>query len=58
MLNMVLCSRSYAQLNATFEKYQAIADNDIEEAIKSETSGTLQEGFLAIGGRLVLTHGH
>ena len=26
--------------------------------LNSETSGTLQEGFLAIGGRLVLTHGH
>ena len=48
-INMVLCTRSYPQLRATFEAYMRIADNDIEDAIKSETSGALQDGFLAIG---------
>jgi hypothetical protein len=46
--NVVLCLRNYAQLRATFEKYNEIADKDIEDAIKSEVSGTLEDGYLAI----------
>ncbi len=48
-INMVLCSRSFPQLRATFDAYMRIADSDIEDSIKSETSGALQDGFLAIG---------
>jgi len=47
--NMVLCARSPAQLVATFDAYQQLTDRDIEDVIKSETSGTLQDGYLAIG---------
>ena len=47
--NQVLCSRSFAQLNVTFDKYKEIADVDIEDTIKTECSGTLKAGYLAIG---------
>jgi hypothetical protein len=46
---MLLCLRSFSQLRATFESYQRISDKGIEEVIKSEFSGSLQDGLLAIG---------
>ena len=49
VFNAVLSTRSYNQLYATFERYREISGQDIEDSIKSETSGTLQEGLLAIG---------
>ena len=45
----VLCSRSFRQLNATFDEYSKISKNDIEKAIKSEMSGNLELACLAIG---------
>ena len=49
MFNAVLCTRSYPQLSATFDKYKAIAQKDITQSIESEMSGYLKEGLLAIG---------
>ena len=55
MFNRILCTRSYPQLRATFSEYRRIAEEegeespDIEDAIKSEVSGDLQEGFLSLG---------
>jgi hypothetical protein len=46
--NIVLCSRSVCQLRATFEAYKKVAGRDIEDSIRRETSGTLQEGLLAV----------
>lgn len=46
--NMILCSRSVRQLRATFAAYKIIAENDIEDAIRSECSGSLQDGYLCI----------
>jgi annexin A7/11 len=46
--NAVLCSRSHAQLRATFDKYKAVSGKTIEQSIESEMSGTLKEGFLAV----------
>jgi hypothetical protein len=48
VFNAVLCSRSFAQLRATFDKYKAISGKDITKSIENEMSGTLKEGFLAI----------
>lgn len=47
--NLVLCTRSFPQLRATFEAYHGIAGKGIVDSITNETSGSLQEGFLAIG---------
>ncbi|XP_025079052.1 annexin A4-like isoform X1 [Pomacea canaliculata] len=46
--NRILCLRNYAQLRATFDAYKQIAGKDIEDSIKSEMSGNLEKGFLAI----------
>lgn len=35
-------------MNATFEAYKQISDNDIEKAIKKEMSGDLEKACLAI----------
>ena len=47
--NMVLCARSAAQLRATFDAYRQVTDRDIEDAINSETSAVLRDGYLAVG---------
>ena len=46
--NVILVSRSYPQLRATFEEYKKISKKDIEEALKSEMSGDLLRGMLTI----------
>ncbi|XP_076435473.1 annexin A7-like [Babylonia areolata] len=46
--NRILCLRSYPQLRATFDAYGRISGKDIEDSIKSEMSGNLERGFLAI----------
>ncbi len=40
---------SDVQLKAIFEAYEHVSKNDIEKDIKSETSGNLRQGLLAIG---------
>lgn len=46
--NRILCLRSAEQLRETFNQYKILTKKDIEDAIKSETSGNLCDGFLAI----------
>ncbi|CAF1191411.1 unnamed protein product [Rotaria magnacalcarata] len=46
----ILCNRSDAQLKAIFEAYHQFSKRDIEADIKSETSGSLRNGLLAIVG--------
>ncbi|KAK6181663.1 hypothetical protein SNE40_009474 [Patella caerulea] len=46
--NVILVSRSFAQLRATFQEYAKLANNDIDDVIKSEMSGDLKESMLAI----------
>ena len=51
--NAVLGVSSFDHLRLVFKKYQELREgNTIEDDIKSEMSGTLQEGYLAIGKRL------
>ncbi|XP_029649936.1 annexin A13 isoform X1 [Octopus sinensis] len=46
--NSILCTRTLPQLRATFEAYQELAGHSLREAVESETSGAVQEGYLAI----------
>ena len=45
----ILAIRSFAQLRATFAAYQTVSERTLIEAIENECSGTLQDGYLAIG---------
>ncbi len=47
-IQSILCTRSYPQLRATMAAYKDIAERSLEEAVKSECSGTLEDGYLAI----------
>ncbi|KAK6471657.1 annexin A13-like [Huso huso] len=44
----ILVKRNYMQLQATFKIYEQLADSDIKDAIKNETSGTLQKCYITI----------
>lgn len=46
--NQILCSQSHAQLRLVFEEYKRVAHRSIEQSIRSEMSGDLQMGMLAI----------
>lgn len=47
--NRILSLRSYPQLVATFDAYRVNHGKEIETVIKAETSGYLEDGYLAIG---------
>lgn len=47
--NAVLCAQSYPQLQAVFEEYRKLAGHDIEQAIKGEFSGDIEDGLMAVG---------
>lgn len=46
---MILCQRSYAHLRAVFEEYETLSKKGIEDAIKSEFSGDVMQGYLTVG---------
>ena len=46
--NVLLCDRSDPQLRAIFNEFAKSTGKSIEESIKSETSGDIQKGLLAI----------
>ncbi|XP_069813239.1 annexin A13 isoform X2 [Dendropsophus ebraccatus] len=46
--NVVLATRNYMQLRATFAAYEILHGKNIEDAIKSETSGDLKKAYLTI----------
>ncbi|ESN97907.1 hypothetical protein HELRODRAFT_185883 [Helobdella robusta] len=48
VFNSILCTRSFPQLRATFEKYRALCGKGIIDSIKSEMTGTLETGFCAL----------
>lgn len=48
-INSILCVRSFDHLRAVFDKYEELSEGtSLEDAIKSETSSDLQDGFLSI----------
>ncbi|WP_411026858.1 annexin, partial [Salmonella sp. s55044] len=46
--NRILVMRNYSQLKAIFDAYNDIAGDDIENAIRGECAGDLQDGYLAL----------
>ncbi|XP_044150831.1 annexin A13 [Bufo gargarizans] len=46
--NVILATRNYMQLQATFKAYEILHGKNIEDAIKSETSGNLKKAYLTI----------
>ena len=47
--NMILCSRSFCQLQQVFLEYHRLTGRDFEDVIKSEFSGDIENGLRAIG---------
>jgi annexin A7/11 len=47
--NRIFATESFPHLKAVFEEYQRITGHDLEKAIKSEMSGSVEKAFLAIG---------
>jgi len=46
--NVILAQRSFAQLELIFSEYEKLSEKGIEAALKSEMSGDIEDGMLAI----------
>jgi len=49
---MILCSRSFCQLQQVFLEYHRLTGREFEDVIKSEFSGDIENGLKAIGKNL------
>lgn len=47
--NAILITKSYPQLRRIFKEYERIAGDSLENAIKREFSGAIEDGYLAVG---------
>jgi annexin A7/11 len=47
--NAILCSRSNNQLKQIFAEYHRLTGHEIDKAIRSEFSGDVEAGLLALG---------
>jgi hypothetical protein len=54
--NQILCSQSFEQLRLVFEEYRKIAHKGLDQAVKSEMSGDLEKGMLAVVGVVEKKH--
>ena len=58
VFNRIICTRSFAHLRAVFEAYKSFSKKDIEDALKSEMSGDVLRGFLAVVRCIRNKHGY
>lgn len=49
-----MASQSFEQLRAVFDAYSRVSGRDIEQVIRSEMSGNLELGMLAISESMLL----
>lgn len=47
--NAILITKSYPQLRRIFKEYERIAGDTLQHAIKREFSGSVEDGYLAVG---------
>ena len=47
--NRIFAVESFPHLKLVFEEYRKLTGKEIETAIKSEMSGSVEEAFLAVG---------
>jgi len=49
--NIVLATRSYANLRLMFHEYEKISGHSFDKAIQKEFSGDVEDAMLAIGNK-------
>lgn len=47
--NAILITKSYPQLRRIFKEYERITGHTLKEVIKREFSGSVEDGYLAVG---------
>jgi len=50
--NAILITKSFPQLRRIFKEYEHLTGDTLEHAIKREFSGSVEDGYLAVGKKL------